>query len=199
LAQAPSEAAHPCALLRSAEESFPTRRRRCLGAGARHCWTGNPDDRVGSSFDLNIEFVHYDPYGQALAKIERSHEQDRSDVRHLIDVPGRRPRHVAGPLAGVEAMTPDTTGVPGEELVLPDLRDLHEGRDSAEALLVAIGATRLRALGFEAPLGPSNPEHRLYEHLAQREGLNAHSAYNALVRRLVSFERAMEARRSATV
>jgi hypothetical protein len=94
-------------------------------------------------------------------------------------------------------MTPDTTGVPGEELVLPGLRDLHEGRESTEALLVAIGATRLRALGFEVPAGPPQPEHRLYDHLAQRQGLNAHSAYNALVRRLVSFERAMEARRTA--
>ena len=27
---------------------------------------------------------HYDPYGQALAKIERSHEQDRADIRSLI-------------------------------------------------------------------------------------------------------------------
>jgi hypothetical protein len=33
----------------------------------------------------NLTAWHYDPYGQALAKIERSHEQDRSDVRHLID------------------------------------------------------------------------------------------------------------------
>jgi hypothetical protein len=96
-------------------------------------------------------------------------------------------------------MSPDTTGVPGAELVLPGLRDLREGRESTEALLVAIGATRLRALGFEVPAGPSDPEHRLYDHLVQREGFNAHSAYNALVRRLVSFERAMEARRSALV
>ena len=28
---------------------------------------------------------HYDPYGQALAKIERAHEQDRADVRRWID------------------------------------------------------------------------------------------------------------------
>jgi hypothetical protein len=94
-------------------------------------------------------------------------------------------------------MTPDTTGVPGAELVVPGLRDLGEGRETTEALLVAIGATRLRALGFQVPPGRPHPEHRLYDHLAQREGLHAHSAYNALIRRLVSFERAMEGRRSA--
>jgi hypothetical protein len=33
----------------------------------------------------NLTAWHYDPYGQALAKIERSHEQDRADVRQLID------------------------------------------------------------------------------------------------------------------
>ncbi len=35
------------------------------------------------------------------------------------------------------------------------------------------------------------------EHLAAHEGTNAHSADNALIRRLVSFERTLEARRSA--
>jgi hypothetical protein len=93
-------------------------------------------------------------------------------------------------------MTPDTTGVPGAELVVPGLRDLSEGRESTEALLVAVGASRLRELGLEVPPVPPNPEHLLYEHLARREGLGAHAAYNALIRRLVSFERAMEARRS---
>jgi hypothetical protein len=81
--------------------------------------------------------------------------------------------------------------------VLPGLQDLRDGRGSVHALLVAIGASRLRELGFDVPSGPPNPEHRLYESLATSEGLNAHSAYNALIRRLVSFERAMEGRRSA--
>jgi len=31
-----------------------------------------------------LDFFHYDPYSQALAKIERDHEQDRADVAHLI-------------------------------------------------------------------------------------------------------------------
>ena len=74
---------------------------------------------------------------------------------------------------------------------------LLEGLETTEAILVSIGMTRLRALGFEVPFVYAQPEHRLYAHLSRTEGLNAHSAYNALVRRLVSFERAMEMRRSS--
>src|SRR6185503_12113309 len=33
----------------------------------------------------SIEFFHYDFYAQALAKIERGHSTDISDVRHMID------------------------------------------------------------------------------------------------------------------
>lgn len=32
----------------------------------------------------NISFHHYDLYAQALAKLERGHEQDQSDVREMI-------------------------------------------------------------------------------------------------------------------
>jgi len=31
-----------------------------------------------------LDFYHFDPYSQALAKIERGHEQDLSDVRSMI-------------------------------------------------------------------------------------------------------------------
>jgi len=31
-----------------------------------------------------IDWYHYDPYAQALAKIERGHDRDRSDVRELL-------------------------------------------------------------------------------------------------------------------
>ena len=89
-------------------------------------------------------------------------------------------------------MSLDTTDVPGAELVLPGLRELREHRETVHALLVALGAGRLRELGFDIPPGPPKPEHRLYALLAETEGLNAHSAYNALIRRLVSFERAAE-------
>jgi hypothetical protein len=31
-----------------------------------------------------IEFFHYDPYGQALAKLQRGHERDLQDVRSML-------------------------------------------------------------------------------------------------------------------
>ncbi len=31
-----------------------------------------------------VDFYHYDPYSQALSKIERGHEQDMSDVRAML-------------------------------------------------------------------------------------------------------------------
>ena len=79
--------------------------------------------------------------------------------------------------------------LPGAELVEQGVEDLRSGRESAEALLVSIGAPRLRSLGVAVPTAIASPEHKLYALLAQERGNGAHSAYNALVRRLVSFER----------
>jgi hypothetical protein len=45
-------------------------------------------------------------------------------------------------------------------------------------------------LGLDVPLRYTHPEIRLYELLAETEGNAAHSSYNALIRRLVSFESA---------
>jgi hypothetical protein len=46
---------------------------------------------------------------------------------------------------------------------------------------------------MEVPEPPfRDPEHRLYEMLAKTDPDSAHSRYNALIRRLVSFERAAE-------
>ena len=82
--------------------------------------------------------------------------------------------------------------LPGADLVLEGLQDLAGGVESAAALLVSIGAPRLRRLGFDIPNPLPSPEHRLYELLQQDDPDGAHSRYNALVRRLVSFERAAE-------
>jgi hypothetical protein len=82
--------------------------------------------------------------------------------------------------------------LPGHELVSEGLTDLREGRESESALLVAMAAPRLRALGFEVPAGGGErPSHRLYELLTETDG-GAHSRYNALVARVVSFARAAE-------
>jgi len=81
--------------------------------------------------------------------------------------------------------------LPGNDLIAAGLRDLQAGRETIEALLVAVGAPRLRHLGLELPKElPDNPEHRLYALLAESDSDSAHSRYNALIRRLVSFERA---------
>jgi hypothetical protein len=81
--------------------------------------------------------------------------------------------------------------LPGHELVSAGLVDLRAGRESEESLLVSMAASRLRALGFEVPASTvKRPSHRLYELLSHEPG--AHSRYNALVRRMVSFARAAE-------
>ena len=88
----------------------------------------------------------------------------------------------------------ELTSLPGHELVLKGLDDLSQGDASIEALLVSIGAPRLRQAGVEVGEPFASPEHRLYDRLAAEDGNAAHSRYNALVRRLVSFERAADAR-----
>lgn len=83
--------------------------------------------------------------------------------------------------------------LPGEDLIEEGVKDLHAQRETVAGLLVAIGSPRLRRLGIELPdILPENPEDRLYELLAKDEPDSAHSRYNALIRRLVSYERAAE-------
>jgi hypothetical protein len=84
----------------------------------------------------------------------------------------------------------DLEMLPGTDLVQRGVEDLGAGRESAEALLVSIGAPRLRSVGIDVPRPIPSPEHKLYLLLARTKGNAAHSAYNALIRRLVSFERA---------
>ena len=85
--------------------------------------------------------------------------------------------------------------LPGEDLVTKGLQDLSQGISSIEALLVLIGAPRLRRLGVSIPFQknpPPSPEHALYNTLQTENPRNAHSRYNALIRRLVSYERILE-------
>lgn len=87
----------------------------------------------------------------------------------------------------------DLHALPGGDLVASGLRDLRAGRLSEDALLVLIGAPRLRRLGLDVPTSDvAHPEHALYLALAAGNALSAHSRYNALIRTLVSFERAAE-------
>ena len=89
--------------------------------------------------------------------------------------------------------------LPGEDLIEAGVQDLRDGRETIAALLVAIGSPRLRRIGIELPANlPKNPEHRLYDLLAEDDSDAAHSRYNALIRRLVSYERAAEQLKSGS-
>lgn len=82
---------------------------------------------------------------------------------------------------------------PGEDIITEGIADLQKGRETIPALLVSIGAERLRNTGIAIPSQTiASPEHRLYEVLRSDDAAAAHSRYNALIRRLVSFERAAE-------
>ena len=86
----------------------------------------------------------------------------------------------------------DPIPLPGGDLVAAGLDDLRRGVETVSSLLVSLGAPRLRRLGHAVPAPFPEPEHRLYALLAREDPDAAHSRYNALIRRLVSFERAAE-------
>lgn len=84
--------------------------------------------------------------------------------------------------------------LPGAELILPGLDDLHHGKtNTVGSLLVAIAATRSTEAGLNVSkehLAPE-PELTLYGHL-QDEQDDAYSYYNALLNSLNSFCNALE-------
>ena len=95
--------------------------------------------------------------------------------------------------AGVKRLAPYNhlmggESVPGEALVRRGLADLRSGLETEAALLVSVGAPRLRRLGFDVTSPFVDPEHRLYAYLSRSGPDAAHGRYNALLRRLVSFE-----------
>jgi hypothetical protein len=81
--------------------------------------------------------------------------------------------------------------LPGADLISRGLADLSRGAVTAEALLVSIGAPRFRALNWELPPTLPDAEARLYRLLHEEHADAAHGRYNALVRQLVSFQRAI--------
>lgn len=88
-------------------------------------------------------------------------------------------------------MTFSDLDLPGTDLIAAGVADLERGIASVAALLVSIGAPRLATLGVVVPPPFPDAERRLYEYLRRDDPDAAHSRYNALVRRLVSFERAL--------
>ena len=89
-------------------------------------------------------------------------------------------------------MRVDIAALPGADLIADGITDLRAGRETLSALLVSIGSRRLAAAGVDVPPPIPDPEHRLYALLSREDPDSAHGRYNALVRRLVSFERAAE-------
>jgi hypothetical protein len=83
------------------------------------------------------------------------------------------------------------TDLPGGELIAAGLDDLRRGRESVAALLVDRGPQAPPA-GIRRTGSFHDPERRLYALLAEEDSDSAHGRYNALMRRLVSFERAAE-------
>ena len=101
----------------------------------------------------------------------------------------------AGRAAMVTSAVPGD--LPGADLVARGIQALRSGETTVEALLVSVGAPRLRAAGLDippAPPLPHAPEVSLYLAIGADHPTDTHSRYNALIRRLVSFERALERR-----
>jgi hypothetical protein len=88
--------------------------------------------------------------------------------------------------------------LPGEDLVTQGLADLARGILSESALLVLVASPRLRGLGVQVPEWKlSEPyEHVLYSLIEERLGRGAHSYYNSLIRRIVSYAQALEREQS---
>ena len=87
------------------------------------------------------------------------------------------------------------TYLPGAELIHQGLADLAAGSVTTESLLVSIAAPGLRELGFDVGPAIMNAELELFHLMSLRHGSAAHSRYNALVRRVVSFRRAAQCAR----
>ncbi|MBI4369417.1 MAG: hypothetical protein HY547_04235 [Elusimicrobia bacterium] len=91
-------------------------------------------------------------------------------------------------------MDENNAKLPLENVIQEGLRALKNPRARANipALLVSIGAPRLRFLGYKPAHTIKNPEQKLYSLLARTNpGRSVHSLYNSWIRRLVSFERAL--------
>jgi hypothetical protein len=92
---------------------------------------------------------------------------------------------------------PSFDQLPGAELITAGLADLAAGRETIGSLLVIIALPRLAGCGVAIPEIPAHAldaEIRLYYLLGEQHGDEAYAQYNSLLRRLVSFCRALEGR-----
>lgn len=87
--------------------------------------------------------------------------------------------------------------LPGADLIRQGLDDVLSRRDTVAACLVQIGSPKLKRCGLRVDVSDEaalSADHRLYQLLRNEHGNEAHSRYNAFLRELVSFERALEQR-----
>lgn len=87
--------------------------------------------------------------------------------------------------------------LPASDLIRQGMDDLVQSRETIPAHLVKIASARLRRCGISVIVSDEDAltaDHQLYAMLGQEHGNEAHTRYNALLRELVSFERALEAR-----
>jgi hypothetical protein len=83
--------------------------------------------------------------------------------------------------------------LPGYEIVESGVRDLQRHQPSVEALMVALCAARIRAVGIDLPDDlPDDPVKAVHDDLERELGDDAHRRYNALKDRMVSFLNAAE-------
>lgn len=89
----------------------------------------------------------------------------------------------------------DLADLPGGDLISRGLKDLERGETSVESLLVSIAWDDLRRKGLrlERQLELDRvAELELYDLLCEDDAVDdAYSHYNSLIRRLVSFQRAL--------
>ncbi len=84
---------------------------------------------------------------------------------------------------------------PGGEILKNGLKDLQDGVQSIDALLVLVAAPRLTRCGIQIPHTDSLselPEHALFRRLSVEHDPEAYRHYRSLLRRLVSLENALE-------
>ena len=94
-------------------------------------------------------------------------------------------------------MNPSLKNLPGAELIEQGLQDLEKSLLTIPALLICIGKSRLENAGLSFPnleQFPNEPELMLYALILQGSELDPYSYYNSLLRRLISFEKALEQR-----
>jgi hypothetical protein len=88
-------------------------------------------------------------------------------------------------------------GLPGKQPVRKGLTDFQAGLHTIASCLVRVARPRLSRVSLMPPSVPgqfSEPELQLYD-LLKREGGDAYSRSNSLLRELVSFENALDRRK----